>query len=87
MTEMDDNNFYAIWSEEDNQYVGLCAEFPGLCWLEPFVEDALKGIRRCVAENIAESENQQLLPQERDSTPLISSALGETQTPGAPLSV
>lgn len=63
MTEINDSYYYAIWSEEDNQYVGLCAEFPGLCWLEPFIEDALKGIRNCVAEILAESEIQQLLPR------------------------
>jgi hypothetical protein len=55
MSYVDDFFFYAIWSEENNQYVGLCDEFPNLCWLEPFIEDALKGIRRCVAEMLAES--------------------------------
>jgi hypothetical protein len=55
MPDVDDYYFYALWSEEDNQYAGLCDEFPSLCWLEPFIEDALKGIRRCVSEMLAES--------------------------------
>ena len=47
------NDHYAyrvIWSEEDGDYVGLCAEFPGLSWLEPEQEAAFAGIRRLVAE-------------------------------------
>jgi hypothetical protein len=54
MNGMDDYYYYVVWSEEDKQYAGLCDEFPNLCWLEPFVEDALKGIRRCVAEVLAD---------------------------------
>jgi hypothetical protein len=60
MTGIDDCTFYTVWSEEDKQFVGLCDEFPGLCWLEPFIEDALKGIRRCVADMLAESGEQAL---------------------------
>lgn len=47
------NDHYAyrvIWSEEDQEYVGLCAEFPGLSWLEPEQEAAFAGIRSLVAE-------------------------------------
>jgi predicted HicB family RNase H-like nuclease len=32
------------WSEEDGEFVGLCAELPGLSWLAPTRGDALKGI-------------------------------------------
>ena len=38
------------WSPEDNEHVGLCAEFPSLSWLAPTPEQALAGIRRLVAE-------------------------------------
>lgn len=37
------------WSEEDSEYVGLCAEFPSLSWLASGPESALRGIRRVVA--------------------------------------
>ena len=31
---MDDKYTYRVtWSEEDGEYVGLCAEFPSLSWL------------------------------------------------------
>ena len=46
-------NHYAyrvIWSAEDEEYVGLCAEFPLLSWLEQTPEEAFSGIRRVVGE-------------------------------------
>lgn len=41
--------YRVIWSDEDKEYVGLCAEFPGLSWLAGTMEDALKGIARVVS--------------------------------------
>jgi len=38
------------WSEDDKEYVGLCAEFPSLSWLARTPEAALKGIRKVVAQ-------------------------------------
>ena len=32
------------WSDEDREFVGLCAELPGLSWLSRSQIDALKGI-------------------------------------------
>lgn len=32
------------WSEEDGEFVGLCAELPGLSWLAPTQSEALVGI-------------------------------------------
>jgi predicted HicB family RNase H-like nuclease len=46
--------YRVTWSEEDNEYVGLCAEFPSLSWLAPTPEAALKGIRQVVAEVVAD---------------------------------
>jgi predicted HicB family RNase H-like nuclease len=49
------NDLYAYrvtWSEEDQEYVGLCTEFPSLSWLDESQELALKGIRELVAETI-----------------------------------
>jgi predicted HicB family RNase H-like nuclease len=38
------------WSNEDQEYVGLCAEFPSLSWLAGTPEEALVGVRAVVAE-------------------------------------
>ena len=37
-------------SEEDNEYVGQCAEFSSLSWINESPEKALKGIRRVVPD-------------------------------------
>lgn len=53
MTLRNDRYAYRIiWSNSDNEYLGLCAEFPSLSWLARTPEAALKGIRRVVAEGI-----------------------------------
>jgi predicted HicB family RNase H-like nuclease len=53
----DDRYTYRVtWSEEDQEHVGLCAEFPSLSWLAPTPEAALKGIRRVVAGVVADLE-------------------------------
>lgn len=52
---MTDNYAYRVaWSAEDAEYVGLCAEFPSLSWLAPTSDEALFGIRRLVAECVAD---------------------------------
>lgn len=51
----DDRYTYRVtWSAEDGEHVGLCAEFASLSWLAPTPEGALRGIRRVVAEAIAD---------------------------------
>jgi len=56
--------YRVTWSEEDNEYVGLCAEFPSLSWLSGTPEAALKGIRRLVAEIITDMEsNDEIIPE------------------------
>jgi predicted HicB family RNase H-like nuclease len=42
--------YRVTWSEDDSEYVGLCAEFPSLSWLSKSPEAALKGIRKVVSE-------------------------------------
>jgi predicted HicB family RNase H-like nuclease len=44
--------YRVTWSEDDGEYVGLCAEFPSLSWLDTTPEAALKGIRELVADVI-----------------------------------
>ncbi|OGW55128.1 MAG: hypothetical protein A2Y81_11315 [Nitrospirae bacterium RBG_13_43_8] len=56
--------YRVTWSEDDKEYVGLCAEFPSLSWLSTTPEAALKGIRRIVAETIADMEsNDEIIPE------------------------
>ena len=53
MAMKNDHYTYRVtWSEEDNEYVGLCAEFPSVSWLAGTPEAALKGVRNIVAEII-----------------------------------
>jgi len=44
------------WSDEDKEYVGLCAEFPSLSWLARTPEAALKGIRKVVADVVKDMQ-------------------------------
>ena len=44
------------WSEDDREYVGLCAEFPSLSWLAKSPEEALLGIRKTVAEAVSDMQ-------------------------------
>ena len=50
-TELAAKYTYRItWSEEDGEYVGLCAEFPSLSWLASTRDMALHGIERMVGD-------------------------------------
>lgn len=40
--------YRVTWSPDDQEYVGLCGEFPSLSWLAATPEAALKGIRHLV---------------------------------------
>jgi predicted HicB family RNase H-like nuclease len=53
-SEVDKYTYRITWSEEDGEFVGLCAEFPSLSWLDETPEAALKGIRSVVFECIAD---------------------------------
>ncbi|MCP4118179.1 MAG: type II toxin-antitoxin system HicB family antitoxin [Desulfobacteraceae bacterium] len=61
----DDHYTYRVsWSEDDKEYVGLCAEFHSLSWLSDTPESALKGIRNLVAEVVEDmKENGEDVPQ------------------------
>ncbi len=49
---MDKYTYRVTWSEEDGEYVGLCAEFPSLSWLADTQEAALAGIKDTVSQVI-----------------------------------
>ena len=60
----DKYTYRVTWSEDDNEYVGLCAEFPSLSWLSPTPEAALKGIRKLVAEIVEDMKsNNENIPE------------------------
>jgi len=65
MVLQNDRYTYRVtWSEDDKEYVGLCAEFPGLSWLSAPPEAALKGIRKLVAEIVADIESSdEIVPE------------------------
>ncbi len=46
--------YRVIWSPEDEEFVGLCAEFPLLSWLATTPEEAFTGIRAVVTEVIGD---------------------------------
>ncbi len=46
--------YRVTWSPEDGEHLGLCAEFPSLSWLAATPEGALKGIRKAVADVVAD---------------------------------
>lgn len=48
--------YRVTWSQEDGEYVSLCAEFPSLSWLSATPEKALAGMRRLVAEVVADMQ-------------------------------
>lgn len=56
--------YRVTWSEEDKEFVGLCAEFPSLSWLDETQEAVLKGINNVVAEVISDMEsNDEAIPE------------------------
>ena len=65
MAQKYDKYTYRItWSEDDLEYVGLCAEFPSLSWLAQTPDAALKGIRKLVGEVIADMHsNEESVPE------------------------
>lgn len=56
--------YRVIWSQEDTQFVGLCAEFPSLSWLASTQEKALVGIVKMVANTVKDMEtNNEPIPE------------------------
>ena len=52
--ENDHYTYRVTWSDDDQEYVGLCAEFPSLSWLARSPEASLRGIRGVVADVVAD---------------------------------
>ena len=64
MIEQDRYTYRVTWSEEDQENLGLCTEFPSLSWLAASPEDALQGIRQVVADVVADMQaNGESIPE------------------------
>jgi predicted RNase H-like HicB family nuclease len=65
MVQKNDLYTYQVtWSPEDEEFIGLCAEFPSLSWLAELHESALKGIRQLVADVVKDMvENEEKVPE------------------------
>ena len=51
-------SYRIIWSEEDQEYVGLCTELPSLSWLSDNQTEAFKGIMKLAASVIKDMEKE-----------------------------
>jgi predicted HicB family RNase H-like nuclease len=65
MALQNDRYTYRVtWSDDDNEYVGLCTEFRSLSWLALTPEAALKGVRKMVADIVQDMEaNKEVVPE------------------------
>lgn len=65
MVSVNDRYSYrVIWSDEDEEYVGLCIEFPSLSWLAGSQDEAFDGIRRVVADVVVDMRASGEVPPE-----------------------
>ncbi len=64
-TKKSDRYTYRVtWSEQDQEHVGLCAEFPSLSWLASSPQAALRGIRTVVAKVVKDMQaNGEAIPE------------------------
>jgi predicted HicB family RNase H-like nuclease len=62
MDIVDRYTYRVIWSEDDHEFVGLCAEFPSLSWLSEEREVALRGIVQLVRETVADLDETEEAP-------------------------
>ena len=62
--DYDRYTYRLTWSEEDQEHVGLCTEFPSLSWLDKTPEKALAGIRKLVKECLHDmAGNKEIAPE------------------------
>jgi len=56
-------SYRVFWSAEDGEYVGVCAELPGLSWLAKTPEATLRGVRGAARDAV------EILQQDGDRVP------------------
>ena len=54
MVDHEHYTYRVTWSAQDQEFVGLCAEFPSLSWLEESRLAAMEGIVATVADVVAD---------------------------------
>ena len=54
----DKYTYRVLWSDEDEEFVGLCAEFPSLSWLAPSRAEALEGIVQVVCQVVKDMASE-----------------------------
>jgi predicted HicB family RNase H-like nuclease len=64
MLKNDRYTYRVTWSEEDQEYAGLCIEFSSLSWLDKNPEAALAGIRGVVANVVKDMKANGETPPE-----------------------
>ncbi|MBP1133344.1 MULTISPECIES: type II toxin-antitoxin system HicB family antitoxin [unclassified Serratia (in: enterobacteria)] len=62
MEKYEHYTYRITWSVADNEYVGLCTEFPSLSWLATTRTAALDGIEKLVREVINDMLTQGEIP-------------------------
>ncbi|MDY6917878.1 MAG: type II toxin-antitoxin system HicB family antitoxin [Chloroflexota bacterium] len=61
---IDRYTYRVFWSDDDGEFVGLCAEFPSLSWLAESAPAAFDGIRGVVREVISDMQaNGEPIPE------------------------
>ena len=50
-------SYRVMWSEEDGEFIGLCAEFPSLSWLAETKEVAIRGTTDLVSNVVSDMES------------------------------
>jgi predicted HicB family RNase H-like nuclease len=64
MSNYNHYTYRVTWSQEDNEYVALCAEFPSLSYLAETQSEALTGMLKLVKEVVADMQaNNEPLPE------------------------
>ncbi len=68
--EVDKYTYRVTWSDEDQEYVGLCAEFSSLSWLDKSPEKSLLGIRKLVKATVLDlKKNKEPVPEPISTRP------------------
>jgi predicted HicB family RNase H-like nuclease len=61
---VDHYTYRVTWSQEDEEYLGLCIELPSLSWLASEPQEALMGIRKVATEAVADMQaNGEAVPE------------------------
>ena len=57
MVNYEHYTYRVFWSVEDEEFIGLCAEFPSLSWLDESHLKALEGITSLVKDTVLDMES------------------------------